>query len=588
VYKSFFGLKKNPFNVNPDPAYLYLTPQMSQALDELTYGLEKRKGLMLLTGEAGTGKTTLINHLLLWLGHKRAHTAFIFNSHLDRDQMFDFVLSDFEIPETPQSKANPLMVFNEWLLARYRAKDLVVLIVDEAQGLSVQVLEEIRLLLNMEMPDEKLLQIILAGQPELETKLRRPDLRQLHQRIALRCKTAPLTLEQTHGYIEDRLHTAGSKHEQVFSAEAVEAIHNHSRGIPRVVNLLCEHSLVAAYVEQQLPIGPEIVDEAARELQFDDFKPVTPRLRPVASVKVENETPDLHAILAKIRADAERAHSWGNTEKATPYLVDAPKPVIAAYNEELARPNREPVTPAIEVPGAQVARQIPAAAQVPRAAISSRPSPTYAARERTWQNAKSSHALARKSLAAARARIVRINIPAHIEKAMGTVRRWDVPRKVSAAAGRVRKQAQPQVTSFRRNAGPMLRSAFAAARSYTGLRATEARGWFLANFRTDTYGRNLSAAFGLSLTLYLIGRAINPEQGWQHPALVTLTFTAFMLSILALCLTVGILVRARQSVLRDSATFLAPALRWLRAPIYTMQMRELTSVGGKVDGQHRA
>ena len=585
VYKSFFGLKKNPFNVNPDPAYLYLTPQMSQALDELTYGIDNRKGLMLLTGEAGTGKTTLMNHLLLWLGHKRAHTAFIFNSHLDPDQMFDFVLSDFEIPETPQSKTNPLMVFNEWLLARYRAKDLVVLIVDEAQGLSVQVLEEIRLLLNMEMPNEKLLQIVLAGQPELETKLRRPDLRQLHQRIALRCKTAPLTLEQTHGYIEGRLHTAGSNHEQVFSSEAVEAIYNHSRGIPRVVNLLCEHSLVAAYVEQQLPIAPEIVDEAARELQFDDFRPVAPRLRTIAPVKIANEVPDLHAILAKIRADADRTHSSGKKEKATPYLVDSPKPVVAAYTEALARSTREPVMPAVHI----TTVQIPAAAvQIPMAATSPRPSPIYTARQRSWRSAKSSQALARKNLAAVREHIAALHVPAHIKNMLGTVRSWNLPQKVSAVAGRVRKQTEPHVTSFRRNAGPILRSYFAAARSNTGQRATEARNWVFANFRPDTYGRNLFGAFGLSVMLYLLGLAINPEQGWEHPALVTLTFTSFMLSILSLCLTVGILVRARHSVLRDSATVLAPALRWLRAPIYTMQMRELTSVGGKVDGQRRA
>src|ERR1700681_150760 len=131
VYKSFFGLKKNPFNVNPDPSYLYLTPQTRRTLDELTYGIETRKGLMLLTGEAGTGKTTLINHLLSWLGHQRARTAFIFNSHLDCNQLFDFILADFEISPTPQAKTNPLLAFNEWLLARYRAHDLVVLIVDE-------------------------------------------------------------------------------------------------------------------------------------------------------------------------------------------------------------------------------------------------------------------------------------------------------------------------------------------------------------------------------------------------------------------------------------------------------------------------
>jgi hypothetical protein len=270
--------------------------------------------------------------------------------------------------------------------------------------------------------------------------------------------------------------------------------------------------------------------------------------------------------------------------------VDAPRAVIAAYSEELARPNREPAVPATEVSSVQVVRvQIPeSAARVATDAPWSKWSPGDAARQRGWRNAKPSQVFARKNLEAARARIAKINVAAQIEKALGTVRGWDIPGKVSAASERVRRQAEPHVTSFRRNAGPILRSYLAATRSYARARSGEARDWFFANFRADTYGRNLAAAFGLSVGLYLIGRAINPEQGWQHPALVTLTFTAFLLAILSLCLTVGILVRARQSVLRDSATVLGPALRWLRAPIYTMQMRELTSAGGKVDGERRA
>ena len=316
VYKSFFGLKKNPFNVNPDPTYLYLTPQMRQSLEELRYGIEARKGLLLLTGEAGTGKTTLLNHLLLWLSHQHARTAFIFNSHLDSSQLFDFIFSDFEIPESAQARTNPLLAFNEWLLARYRSRELVVLIVDEAQGLPVSVLEEIRMLSNMETPEEKLLQIVLAGQPELETKLKRPDLRQLQQRIALRCKTAQLSLRETGDYIEDRLHTAGSKNASIFMPEAVEAIHNYSCGTPRVVNLLCENALINAYVDQQALISPAIVDEAARELQFDDF--MAPRLRSVAPPAA---APELFSILAKIQADAERA--LPEAPKPAPFLVTA-------------------------------------------------------------------------------------------------------------------------------------------------------------------------------------------------------------------------------------------------------------------------
>src|SRR5580698_4268184 len=182
MYKNFFGLRENPFNANPDPRYLFLTQQTQEALDEMTYGIHARKGLILLTGEVGTGKTTLINRLLDWLRQQKTPTAFIFNSHLETGHLFDFILADFEVPFDSRSGGNALMRLNQWLIERYRAGDTPVLIVDEAQGLPVRVLEEIRLLLNLETPHEKLLQIVLAGQPELEERLKRHDLRQLKQR----------------------------------------------------------------------------------------------------------------------------------------------------------------------------------------------------------------------------------------------------------------------------------------------------------------------------------------------------------------------------------------------------------------------
>jgi len=210
MYKHFFGLRENPFNVNPDPRFLYLTPQTREALDELTYGIQARKGLVLLTGEVGTGKTTLLNRLLDWLHEQQAPTAFIFNSHLEISHLFDFIMADFGVPFDARLKDNALMRLNQWLFERYRAGDTPVIIVDEAQGLPDRVLEEIRMLLNLETPGEKLLQIVLAGQPELEARLERPELRQVKQRITLRCKTAALSLCQTHEYIQARLHIAGA------------------------------------------------------------------------------------------------------------------------------------------------------------------------------------------------------------------------------------------------------------------------------------------------------------------------------------------------------------------------------------------
>jgi general secretion pathway protein A len=275
MYKNFFGLRENPFNVNPDPRFLYLTPQIQEALEQLTYGVKSRKGLILLTGEVGTGKTTLINYLLDWLRQRQTPTAFIFNSHLSADHLFDFILNDFGIPTDFKLKGNMLLQLNQWLLERFRSGCAPVLIVDEAQGLSLELLEEIRLLLNLETASEKLLQIVLVGQPELEDKLRRPEMRQLRQRISLRCSTSSLTLAEAHGYIADRLRIAGAARGSIFASESVEAVYFYSRGIPRVMNLLCEHALINAYVEHLNPVPRQMVEEAARDFLMDDFRPVT-------------------------------------------------------------------------------------------------------------------------------------------------------------------------------------------------------------------------------------------------------------------------------------------------------------------------
>jgi type II secretory pathway predicted ATPase ExeA len=276
MYKSFFGLKDNPFNVNPDPRYLYLTKEIEEALSGLMYGVQKRKGFITLTGEVGTGKTTLVNSLLEWLQQRKVRTAFLFNSRMNTNQMFDFILAEFGIPCESRSKSQQLMRLNQWLLDRYRAGETTVLIVDEAQNLTYPVLEEIRLLTNLETSTEKLLQIVLSGQPELEEKLKLPELRQLRQRIMLRCKTGPLSKEQTHDYIAERLRIAGASGELIFSPKAVETIHLYSLGIPRVVNLLCEHSLINAYVEHERPIGQKTVEDVAHEFQLHEVGPTAP------------------------------------------------------------------------------------------------------------------------------------------------------------------------------------------------------------------------------------------------------------------------------------------------------------------------
>ena len=276
MYNQFFALRENPFNVNPDPRYLFLNRQTAEARDALTQGIQARKGLLLLTGEVGTGKTTLLNHLLDWLHQQRAPTAFIFNSHLEINHLFEFMLSDFAVKFDPGLKDNTLLRLHQWLWERYRAGDTPVVIVDEAQGLPDRVLEEIRMLLNLETSNEKLLQIVLAGQPELEARLQQPELRQVKQRIALRCKTAALSLDETHQYIQLRLHIAGADGPRIFAPEAIEDVHFYSRGIPRVINLLCEHALINAGAAQVRPVPARFIAEVASEFQFDDARPLAP------------------------------------------------------------------------------------------------------------------------------------------------------------------------------------------------------------------------------------------------------------------------------------------------------------------------
>ncbi len=273
MYKEFYGLRANPFNVNPDPRYLFLTRHTEEALACLTYGIQSRKGFVLLTGEVGTGKTTLINKLLEWLRLQQVATAFVFNSRLNVPQFLDYMMADFGIPCDSEAKSQILLRLYNWLLDRYRAGETAVLIVDEAQSLGEEVLEEIRMLTNLETFTEKLLQIVLVGQPELEQKLKQPQLRQLRQRLTLRAKTYPFTFDETKAYVQQRLRVAGWDGQQIFDPEAVTAIHRYALGIPRVINLLCEHCLVSGFVDQQKIIGPAVVEVVARDFELGESSP---------------------------------------------------------------------------------------------------------------------------------------------------------------------------------------------------------------------------------------------------------------------------------------------------------------------------
>jgi general secretion pathway protein A len=269
MYKSFFKLNTGPFGTSPDPRFLYMMPHTREVLASLEYGISARKGFTVLTGEVGTGKTTLLRRALSSFRDRRISTSFVFNPRLDVLDFLEFVLTDFGVVPTTRTKSGMLLQLNRWLIERFRMEETCVVVVDEAQNLTWDLLEEIRLLTNLETSSEKLLQIVLSGQPELEEKLKHPSVRQLRQRVSLWCRTQPLTETQTFAYVAERLRIAGASW-TIFTQDALERVHRYSRGIPRVINLICEHSLIVAYVEQVKQVTPDVVEGVALELELEN------------------------------------------------------------------------------------------------------------------------------------------------------------------------------------------------------------------------------------------------------------------------------------------------------------------------------
>ena len=284
MYRKFFGLRSSPFNVNPDPRFLFLTQHVRESLACLTYGIHQRKGFILLTGEVGTGKTTAVHKLLEWLHGQQIPSAFLFNPRLSVAEFFTLVMHDFGIACDTQDKAQVILRLNDWLLAQYRAGRTAVLVIDEAQNLTPELLEEIRLLTNLETATEKLLQIVLCGQPELDERLKHHDMRQLRQRITLRAQTHRLTQDETHRYIGQRLKTAGAQNgQQIFSPAALDRVYAHARGNPRITNLICEHALISAFADQKTIVEPQMVDGVATDFQLYE-EPA--RIQPEAPVEM--------------------------------------------------------------------------------------------------------------------------------------------------------------------------------------------------------------------------------------------------------------------------------------------------------------
>jgi general secretion pathway protein A len=273
---AFFGLEQTPFNPTPNPRFLYLSPGHREGLAQLLYGVQEHKGFILLTGDIGTGKTTLLRTLLSRLDGNTA-SAFVFDTTLPFEGLLEYILEDFGIAKPGESHVQRLIALNNFLIERRRAGQNTVLILDEAQNLDLHALEQIRLLSNFETETEKLLQILLVGQPELLDKLDRPELRQLKQRIGLRCRILPLTADQTRDYIRTRLRIAGASDLGLFSDAAITRIAEYSGGIPRLINTLCDHCLMIGYADQIRRISRSIVEETIEYFEQGERRPRKPR-----------------------------------------------------------------------------------------------------------------------------------------------------------------------------------------------------------------------------------------------------------------------------------------------------------------------
>lgn len=269
MYKAFFGLNSTPFNLSPDPSFLYRSAQHEEALASLVYGVRSRKGFIVLTGEVGTGKTTMLECLRDHLTAHHTPFACIFNSRLTPDQFFEMLAYDFDLQCARNSKTEVLFALNNMLIQRANQNQTTVLIVDEAQNLDWEVLEEIRLLGNLETRRGKMLQIILSGQPELDRKLEQSEYRQLKQRIALRCHLRPFTGPETAQYIASRLRRAGMAEQTVFPSDILTEIQRRTQGIPRLINSVCDNLLLTCFAMESKVANVGMLEEVSRDLHLD-------------------------------------------------------------------------------------------------------------------------------------------------------------------------------------------------------------------------------------------------------------------------------------------------------------------------------
>lgn len=274
MYLAFYNLKENPFNVTSDPNFLYLSPTHTEALDHLRYGIEQRKGFLAITGEIGAGKTTLCRALINRLDAS-VKVALILNSVLPETQLLEAITDDFGITPGKRTKGALIRTINRFLLDQVSKGNNAVLIIDEAQNMRASTLETVRMLSNLETEKEKLLQIVLVGQPQLRDKLNAPELEQLRQRIAIRFHIRALSRAEVAAYIRHRLAVAGSNGDLLFEEKALDAIHEYSGGIPRLINVLVDRALLKGFVREAFVIDADNVGRCIEELEGITVEAVT-------------------------------------------------------------------------------------------------------------------------------------------------------------------------------------------------------------------------------------------------------------------------------------------------------------------------
>lgn len=271
MYEAFYGLRERPFELTPNPRFLFMTSLHREALTTLEYGLSGRTGIALLVGEAGTGKTTVVHAALQSQSARQSHPVYLNNPSLTRAEFIEFLAAGFGLSaDAGKSKTRCLSELTEVLATRHASGMVAALIIDEAQCLPDPLLEEIRLLANIESASEKLLSIVLAGQPELADRLNHPALRQLKQRVGLRCSLLPLRPAETSAYISARVRVAGSEATRLFTPQAIQTIHDRSGGIPRTISVICDNALVSGFALDRQPVDEQIVLEVCRDFDFGE------------------------------------------------------------------------------------------------------------------------------------------------------------------------------------------------------------------------------------------------------------------------------------------------------------------------------